>query len=85
MCSLILLIAVFLPISIFVILAVLLCTQILRRMDVRRAYSPARLVVVLHGWGARHVTPDQEDVDGSYVYMPPSNRQNIDKGRSEES
>jgi hypothetical protein len=49
MCSLILLIAVFLPVSIFVILAVLLCTQILRRMDVRRVYSSARLVVVLHG------------------------------------
>jgi hypothetical protein len=85
MCSLILLVAVFPPIFIFVILAVLLCTQTLRRMDVRRAYSPARLVVVLHGWGARHVTRDQEDVDGSYVYMPPSNRQNIDKGRGEES
>jgi hypothetical protein len=71
MCSLILLIAVFPPIFIFVILAVLLCTQTLRRMDARRAYSPARLEVVLHGWGSRWVAPDQEDVDGSYVFIAP--------------
>jgi hypothetical protein len=74
MCSLILLIAVFLPVFISVILAALLCTETLRRLDVRTACSAAglaRLVVVLHGWGSRWVAPDQEDVDGSYVFIAP--------------
>jgi hypothetical protein len=70
------------PAVILIILAGLLYVQKLRCMEVRRvccAAGSAGLVVAAQGWGARHVAPDQEGVDGSYVYIHPSLVRNIEK------